>query len=449
MLPGVLSLSDKPVVTDVQETAVDTFYLVNALIIDGSGADPVPDGWLRIECGRITGTGHGAVTTGRDPVVDVGGRTVIPGLIDAHTHLAATEMLNRVDTVSRPVLAAKTFANLRQTLGAGFTTVRDAGFTDYGFKQAVEQGLVPGPRMFLATGPLSQTGGHSDFRPAEDQQRQRRSDGLYYPGLVVDGVAQCQWGAREVLRRGADQIKIMAGGGCTSPTDHVTHTQFTAEEIAAIVHEARARHTYVMAHGYTPEAIRTCVGAGVRSIEHANLVDEQAAEAMAAAGTFAVPTIATFDLLVRDGQEQGLTADSAEQAAHVLARAYEALRILVDKGVRIASGSDVLGAHQPFKALELKLKASVLGPMGALVAATRTNAELLGLKDLGTLETGKIADLVVVDGDPLAELSVLQDSSRIHLVVKDGRAVVDRAGLSPTAPRAAERNTTEPEMLVS
>lgn len=177
---------------------MEPFYLVNARIIDGSGADPVQDGWLRVEGGRITGTGHGAVTTGRQPVVDVGGRTVIPGLIDAHTHLAATEMLNLVDTVSRPVLAAKTFANLRQTLGAGFTTVRDAGFTDYGFKQAVEQGLVPGPRMFLATGPLSQTGGHSDFRPAEDQERQRRSDGLYHPGMVVDGVAQCQWGARDL-----------------------------------------------------------------------------------------------------------------------------------------------------------------------------------------------------------------------------------------------------------
>ncbi|POX55349.1 peptidase M38 [Streptomyces sp. Ru71] len=434
---------------------MDTFYLVNARIIDGSGADPVETGWIRVEGRRITGVGRSVVDTGRNQVIDAGGRTVLPGLIDAHTHLAATEMLNLVDTVSRPVLAAKTFANMRQTLAAGFTTVRDAGFTDYGFKQAVEAGLVPGPRMFLATGPLSQTGGHSDFRPAEVQDRQRPSDGLYHPGVVVDGVAQCQWGAREVLRRGADQIKIMAGGGCTSPTDHVTHTQFTAEEIAAIVQEARARHTYVMAHGYTPESIRTCVAAGVRSIEHANLVDEEAAEAMAVAGTFAVPTIATFDLLVRDGQEQGLTPDSAAQAAQVLERAYEALRILRDKGVRIGSGSDVLGAHQPFKALELQLKASVLGPLDAIVAATRTNAELLGLADdLGTLAPGKIADLLVVDGNPLDDISVLQDSGRIHLVVKDGQVVVDRVGpssassLSSVSSTQAWRPTLEPEVVV-
>lgn len=404
-----------------------TTYVLNARLIDGTGRDPVERAWLRLEGDRIAAVGQGSPSHGAGArVIDCAGRTVLPGLIDCHTHLAAGDYLNQVHLLSKPVLAARTFNAIRDTLESGFTTVRDAGFTDYGFKDAVRRGLVPGPRMLLATGPISQTGGHSDFRTREEDVP-RATDGLYHPGVVADGVDGVRRAAREVLRRGADQIKVMASGGCTSPTDDVDHSQFTRDELAAIVDEATARDTYVMAHAYTPDAIQNCIAAGVRSIEHANGVDERTAVMMREAGTFAVPTITTYELLAADGAAGGMPEDQVDQVKRMLAKAYDALELLRDTGVRIASGSDVLGPHQNFKARELELKARVLGPMGALVAATRTSAELLGLADrIGTLEEGKLADLLVVAGDPLQDIRILQDAADIHVVMTSGTVAVDR-----------------------
>lgn len=404
-----------------------TTYLLNARLIDGTGRDPLERAWLRVEDDRITAVGQDASpATGGARVIDCAGRTVMPGLIDCHTHLAAGDYLNQVHLLSKPVLAARTFNAIRNTLESGFTTVRDAGFTDYGFKDAVKQGLVPGPRMLLATGPISQTGGHSDFRTREEDTL-RAPDGLYHPGVVADGVDGVRKAAREVLRRGADQIKVMASGGCTSPTDDVDHPQFTHDELAAIVYEATVRDSYVMAHAYTPTSIQNCIAAGIRSIEHGNGVDEHTAVMMREHGTFAVPTIATYEMLAADGAAGGMPEDQVDQVKRVLASAYDALELLRDTGVHIASGSDVLGPHQHLKAYELELKARVLGPMGALVAATKTSAELLGLADrIGTLEEGKLADLLVFDGDPLADIKTLQDTARVHVVMTGGTVAVDR-----------------------
>lgn len=407
-----------------------TTHLLDATLIDGTGRDPVEGAWLRLEDDRIAAIGHGPLTSSPSTyggrVIDCAGRTVMPGLIDCHTHLAAGDYLNQVHLLPKPVLAARTFNAIRDTLESGFTTIRDAGFTDYGFKQAVNQGLAPGPRMLLATGPISQTGGHSDFRTAEEATL-RSPDGLYHPGVVADGVDEVRKAAREVLRRGADQVKVMASGGCTSPTDDVDHSQFTPEELAAIVYEATVRDTYVMAHAYTPASIQNCIAAGVRSIEHGNGVDEETATMMREHATFAVPTIATYEMLAADGSAGGMPAGQVDQVKRVLAKAYDALELLRDTGVRIASGSDVLGPHQHLKTYELELKARVLGPMGALVSATKTSAELLGLDDqIGTLEEGKVADLVIFDGDPLQDIKALQDTARVHVVMTGGMAAVDR-----------------------
>ncbi|TDD26818.1 amidohydrolase family protein [Kribbella turkmenica] len=416
-----------------------SLWLLNARLLDGTGSDPVDGAWLRIAHDRIAEVGVGPVTVGSDPVIDCAGRTVMPGLIDCHVHLAAVDMIHLLDRHPKPVLAAQTFRNMTETLRSGFTSVRDAGFTDYGFRHAATAGLVPSPRLFLSTGPLSQTGGHSDFRPRDDHLPQRPTDGLVHLGHVVDGVDACRWAAREVLRRGADQIKVMAGGGCASPNDDVSHTQFTVEELEAVVYEARARQTYVMAHAYNPDAIKNCVKAGVRSIEHVNCVDESAAAAMAKAGTYAVPTIATYELLANDGTDQGMPADQVEKVRRVLADAYEGLKILLAHKVPIGSGSDVLGAHQSSKALELELKARVLGPMGALVASTRTNAQILGrAEDLGTLQPGRLADVLIVDGDPLTDITVLQERSRLHYVLLGGRIVSAADEISTPTPTRAE-----------
>jgi imidazolonepropionase-like amidohydrolase len=399
----------------------------HARLVDGTGADPVDGAWVRVSGDRITGVGTGPAPGGADRVVDCAGRVLMPGLIDAHGHLAAVEFLDRLDRMPRAVFAARVYAELADTLARGFTTVRDAGMLDAGFRDAVAAGLVPGPRLFVSNGPLSQTGGHGDGRPGWAHGPQPVTDGLYWPGLVVDGVAQARWAAREVFRCGADQVKVMASGGCASPTDDVTHTQFSDEELAAIVGEARARGSYVLAHAYNPASILACVRAGVRTVEHGNLMDEEAAHAMAAAGTFLVPTVATYELLARDGADMGMPANQVDKIRVVLERAYDGLRLARDAGVRIGSGSDLLGRHQPAKALELELKARVLGPMGAVVAATATNAEIVGMgADLGTVQEGRIADLLLVDGDPLDDVAVLQRPEALHLVVQGGRFAADR-----------------------
>ena len=404
---------------------MNNLLLIHATLIDGNGVDPVPDSWVRIENGRIRDIGVGSPPTGEN-VVDCAGRTLLPGLIDCHTHLAAVDFLNQITDYSKPLLAAKTLENMRGALAAGYTTVRDAGFTDIGFREVVGAGAAPGPRMYLASGPLSQTGGHSDFRSRYDTGPQH-TDGLFHPGVLVDGVDQCRRGAREILRRGADQIKVMASGGCTSPTDDVRHPQFTVDELRAVVYEAAVRDTYVMAHAYTPTSIMNCMDAGVRTIEHGNDIDEAAADAVARTGAYVVPTIATYELMALDGARGGMPADQIEMVERVLKSAYTSLEILLAAGAKIGSGSDVLGIHQPLRSRELEYKSRILGPLNTITATTRTNAEILGRgADLGTIDIGKIADLIVVDGDPLDDVTVLQQTDRIHYVIAAGQIVVTR-----------------------
>jgi imidazolonepropionase-like amidohydrolase len=406
---------------------VPTTYLLHASLIDGTGRDPVPDSWLRIADGLVTGVGTGPVATGGADVVDCAGRTVLPGLIDAHTHLAATDYLDRLRDVPRPVHAAQVFAELASTLRQGFTTVRDAGFTDAGFRTAVERGLVPGPRLLVSNGPLTQTGGHADLRRGHERDPAEVFDGVVWSGVVADGVDRVRWAAREVLRAGADQVKVMAGGGCASHGDEVTDTQFTHDEIAAAVQEAAARGRYVLAHAYNPDSIATAVRAGVRSVEHGNLLDEATAALMAEHGTYLVPTIATYRLLSRDGADMGMTPEQVAKIDTVLAAADTSLRIAMAAGVRIGSGSDVLGRHQPRKALELELQAAVMGPLAAIRAATAVNAELIGRgDDLGVLAPGRVADLLLVDGDPAEDIAVLRRPGAVHAVLQGGRITVDQ-----------------------
>jgi imidazolonepropionase-like amidohydrolase len=341
--------------------------------------------------------------------------------------MAAVDYLDRLLDSPRPMFAARVLAEIESTLDHGYTTIRDAGYTDAGFKQPIRDGLVRGPRLLVSNGPLSQTGGHSDLRPAHRRDAVPTTDGLVWPGVVVDGVDQARWGAREVLRAGADQVKVMAGGGCASHGDEVTEPQFTRDELSAIVYEAHTREKSVIAHAYSPAAIANAVAAGVRSIEHGNLMDEEAAALMSRAGCFLVPTIPTFQLLSLEGTSMGMTQEQVDQVDTVLKSAFTSIEIAVAAGVRIGSGSDVLARHQTRKALALELQARVLGNLGALRAATSVNAELIGRgTDLGQVAEGFVGDLLIVDGNPADDIAVLQDKSRIHAVVQHGAFVVDR-----------------------
>ena len=399
----------------------------HATVLACTGADPVYDATVVIEGTVIKDvvTGTRPATGAGGEVIDCGGRTVLPGLIDAHVHVCAVEVDLAAQRRDYPasLLAYAAGKMITQTLDQGFTTVRDAGGADWGMKEAVDRGLIPGPRMFVSGHPLTQSGGHGDSRTrAEDYTGCGCGAQIGMVPNIADGVDEVRRAVRTQLRRGADAIKVMAGGGVASPTDRLESAQYQPDELRAAVAEAQAAGTYVLAHAYTPTAIRNAVQAGVRSIEHGNFLDEGTAQLMAAEGTFLVPTFVTYEKLHEQGRERGLTAGQLAKLDLVLGSGLDGLRRAREAGVRIGSGSDLLGPLARHKARELAIKASVLGAHEALIATTRTNAELLGIAaETGTIEPGKQADLLVVDGDPLADIAILQHPDNLVAIVKAGQ----------------------------
>jgi imidazolonepropionase-like amidohydrolase len=398
---------------------------VNATIITGTGDPPWP-GSVVIEGDRIVDLVEGSRLPGGTALtVDCAGRTVLPGLIDAHVHIAAldADMREQQRRYFDSEASLRMGRNLVQLLDQGFTTARDAGGADAGFRRAVEQGVVAGPRLLVSGRPLSQTGGHGDDRlPTEQGDVAVCGAQVGMACQVVDGPDRVLWATREELRRGADQIKVMAGGGVMSPTDRLESTQFSLPELRAAVGAATAAGSYVLAHAYTPEAIAQSVAAGVRSVEHGNLLDPASAKLLAEHGVFLVPTLVTYEKLHEEGERHGLSRENLDKLATVIDAGLESLRIAQAAGVKIASGSDLLGSMARHRGRELAIKAQVLGAMGAIVAATRTNAELLGLAaEIGTIAPGRKADLIAVDGDPLADPGILGRPETTSVVVTDGR----------------------------
>lgn len=405
---------------------MENTFIKNVVILDGTGADPKPNGAVLVSGERILEVLDRPPrrTPARAQVINGKGQYLMPGLIDAHVHIGAvdTDIRKQQREMYPSLLVVHSIKLLEETLQQGFTTVRDAGGADPGLREALKLGLIQGPRLLVSGRPLSQTGGHGDFRmPAEQAPPLENPAGL--STWVCDGVEEVRKAARELLRQGVDQIKVMAGGGAMSPSDELEAVQFSPEELKAAVWEAQAAGKYVMAHVYSAKSILHCLEAGVRSLEHGNLLDEEAASAIRNSGAFLVPTLATYEALGRMGHQLGIPQANMKKIHLALERSLEALSIAHRAGVKIASGSDLLGPMQSMKALELELKARVLGPMGAIVASTSTNARLLGLEtQLGTIEPGKLADLILVDGDPLKDIKLLQRyQEAVTLILQEGR----------------------------
>ena len=364
-------------------------------------------------------------------VVDLGGRTLMPGLIDCHVHVCADGM-TAYPSIFPALLAAKAAKILRETLMRGFTTIRDAGGADMGYRQAIEAGLFVGPRLFVAGRPISQTGGHVDSRNQADfcvacactQESTMRS--------IADGVDHVRRAVREELRRGADQIKIMASGGVSSPADPIDYVQYSTAEIEAAVDEARRAHKYVMAHAYTADAISRAVELGVRTIEHGNFLDETAARIMATHGAYLVPTLIVYRRIVVHGKEVGVSDLHIEKARQVLAVGTRSLEIARRAGVKMAFGTDLFRAPKQYQAEEFLVRAEVLSPAEIIRSATVIGAEVVRMDGrLGRVAEGHLADLLVVDGDPLSDLGLLQDQGRhLPLIMKDGVPVKDGLGLA-------------------
>ena len=378
-----------------------------------------------VEGGRIAAIGAGLQAPEGAEVVDAAGLTVMPGMIDCHVHTVASSFnLGNVARLPNVLTMLRALPIMQAMLGRGFTSVRDAGGADWSLAEAVRTGLISGPRIFPSGKALSQTGGHADFRPRSDELDLCSCvHKLGNIGRVVDGVDACRIAVREEILKGATQIKVMASGGVASPNDPIGNLGYSEDELRAIVEEAGNANTYVMAHAYTPRAISRAVRCGVRTIEHGNLVDRETAELMAAMGAYMVPTMITYEGLANEGEKYGLPALSIAKIEGVRGPGRQALEILANAGVKMGLGSDLLGETHYLQAEELRLRAEVLGNGPVLQQATLIGAEILGHKgELGEVTQGAIADLLLVDGNPLHDIQCLLDQgARIRAIVKDGR----------------------------
>lgn len=400
--------------------------LAGARLIDGTGADP-RNAVVEIDAGRITSISDdraGAAKSERS--LDLSGLTLLPGLIDAHAHQGIVEV-HDADRTPLAVIAARVVGNLARTIDAGFTTTREMGGLDGGFAQAVASGLVPGPRL-MPSGPLlCATAGHGDLSPAflsHPTHSHDRVPGLVQNGHPVDGPDAMRRAARVAFRHGATQLKLCISGGVVSHTDRMEDVQFSVDEMRAAVEEARDRHTYVAAHAHNVAAIRRGLEAGVHSFEHCTFLDEDTAALMAEAGAVMVPTLTIARLWMQDAS--AVPVDSRPRVAMLEDGMSNAVRLAKEFGITMGSGSDLIGPEQTGRGMEIGLKADLIGAMEAIVSATATNARILRRDDLGSVEVGKSADLIAVDGDPLADPWLLADPDRVVLVIQGGRIVKDR-----------------------
>jgi len=413
-----------------------TILVHNGTLIDGTGRPPVGHAGVLITGDRVEAAGPVAETAAaaRADVqrIDAAGGWLLPGFIDCHAHI--TWEVASVEAQMRRPLSLNFYNSvcyMRRTLDAGVTTVRDAGGADLGTRMAVETGIVPGPRLQICVTPLSPTGGHFDHRfPVGVTPKTPPYPGK--PAAICDGVDEVRKRVREVLLAGADVIKICTTGGVLSPTDRPEYTQFSPEEIAVCVEEARFRGgRKVMAHAIGAEGIKNAVRAGVHSIEHGVFLDDEGLDLMLERGAFLVPTLSAGIAVLELGERTGtVPEDVLEKARLLVEHNLEAAAKARKAGVRIAFGTDasVFPHGQNLRELEMMTRIGMT-PLEAIGSATRTAAECLGWDDrLGTLEQGKLADLIVCSVDPLRDIAALRDPRNVVLVMKGGEVVKDIRG---------------------
>ena len=379
------------------------------------------EGDLEVRDGRFVDTAAGRGAGVRE--LDVKGRFVLPGLIDCHVHVTAhTADLPALGSESPGYVALHAARLMGDMLERGFTTVRDVAGADFGLHDAQREGLLRGPRLFFGGKALSQTGGHADPRGRGESHVDGASTCAHI-GRVVDGVSAVRHAARDELRKGAHHIKIMAGGGVASPTDRVDSTQFSIEEITAAVEEAEAANRYVAAHAYTGRAINRALRAGVRSIEHGNLLDDQSVSLFLEHDAFLTMNLVTYWALMEEGREFGLSQDNWEKVSTVLEGGMAALERAYRGGVNLCYGSDLLGGMQRHQSREFAVRADIVPTIDTIRSATTTAARLLDREgELGIIAPGAHGDLIVLDRDPLEDVTVLAEAVPRH-VVQGGRIV--------------------------
>lgn len=399
-------------------------FLCNARVFDSVSGVVSGPSTIVIADGHVEAVTPGNVAPGGAEVTDINGRIVLPGLIDCHVHVMAVHHdVWQLSMQPPSYITAQATHVLEGMLERGFTTVRDAAGADYGVQLAIERRFLRGPRLFIAGAPLSQTGGHADIRPRGVKEFICTCAGLGLFPALADGVPEVRRAVREQLRHGANQIKIMAGGGVASPTDPIDGTQYSLEELTAACEEATAANTYVMAHAYSPRSITRAVQCGVRTIEHGNLLDEAAAKVMKSEGAFLVPTLATYAVLAEEGLRLQWSAEMLAKLDRVKDAGTRAIAIAKAEGIPIAFGTDLLGAMHPQQAIEWRLRSTVQTAVEILQGATSVAAKVLNQEGkLGVIAPGAHADLVVVNGDPTRDILVMCDPAKaLAGVMKAGR----------------------------
>lgn len=398
----------------------------NCSIFDGLEDELQPGMHVAIENEQIKEVSGKPIKLSKANVLDIKERTLMPGLIDAHVHVYSA-FLNYGLTADMPhtLMAVHATQRLKEMLGRGFTTVRDVAGGDFGIKQAVEQGLTPGPRLFIAGKAISMTGGHGDHRKLTDSVPCACSGGnnaLDIMTRIADGVTEMRRSARDELRKGADHIKILVSGGVGSPYDPLEGRQFSEEEVKAAVDEAAAWDKYVCAHSYTSRSTQLAVKCGVRTIEHGNLIDEATAKLMAENGTFMVPTLVCYGESARRGPELGLSPVVLEKLHMVNEAGINMLDICRKAGVQMGFGTDLMGELNDAQSREFLIRREVLPAADILKSATTINAKILHQEGkLGVIAEGALADLLVVDGNPLEDLQLLQEQGKhLSVIMKNG-----------------------------
>jgi imidazolonepropionase-like amidohydrolase len=397
-----------------------SLVLRNGAVLDVDGGS-YREADIRIVDGRIVEIDR-AVAAGDGPEVDLRGGYALPGLIDAHVHvMAATADLGVLRGWSPLYAAAHAAREMGRMLDRGFTTVRDTGGADFGLADAQAEGLVHGPRLLFCGKAISQTGGHGDERPRGALAVDPWAVGL---SQLADGVDAVRVAARHELRRGANHLKVMASGGVASPTDRVDSTGYSEDELRAVVQEAQAANRYVAAHAYTARAVDRALRAGVRSIEHGNLIDEGSVRLLLEHDAFLVPNLVTYWALHEFGRQQGLSEGSWRKVADVLDGGYRSLELAARAGVQIAYGTDLLGGMRQYQSREFEIRAELQSAIDIIRSATTVGARLVGMVgEIGCLAPGAFGDLIVLEDDPLADVRVLARPERFRCVLQAGEIV--------------------------
>ncbi|SDK04605.1 Imidazolonepropionase [Jeotgalicoccus aerolatus] len=404
---------------------MSTLIVKNINLIDGTGAEVKENVSVIIENGKFTGIGND-VESANAEVIDGGGKYMLPGMIDTHVHLS-TEFKPLAERVATPFSYQfyEAAQSAERTINAGITTVRDALGSSLGFKQAINNGLVTGPRMQVSVNALSITGGHGDGYNYSgiDLSLVKPYEGM--PDGIADGVDEVRKKTRELLRAGADVIKVMATGGVSSPTDHPKFTQYSLEELKVIVEEAQFRNgVKVMAHAQGLEGIKNCVEAGIHSIEHGIYLDDEVIEKMIEKGTYLVPTLLAPVSVIEFADELGISEAGLKKSKEVMEDHKASFKKAYDAGVKIAMGTDagVFKHGTNLRELELMVESGAT-PMDAIVMSTKNAAECMEIENLGLVKEGYIADFILTESNPLENIGILKNNDEIKVVAKDGKVL--------------------------